>query len=72
VGSWELRRIAVIGLMLLLFGVFGVDAFGPEDFSPGAYVAPILLALGGLFADTLIRPRNGNGKNGKVNNGASN
>lgn len=61
-GSWELKRFALAAGLLLLFGVFAVDAFGPEDFSPAPYVAPILIFLGGLFADALIKPRNGNGK----------
>lgn len=63
-GSWELKRLAVVGLLLLLFGVFLVDSFGPGDFSPGVYVAPVLVALGGLFADALIKPRNGKNGNG--------
>ncbi len=59
--AWTLRRYAVLGLLVLLIAVFVVDAFGPADFEAGAYVAPILIALGGLFADSLIRPKNGNG-----------
>lgn len=60
--AWTLKRYAVVGLLVLLVAVFLVDAFGPPDFQAGGYVAPILIALGGLFADTIIKPRmNGNG-----------
>ena len=59
--SWELRGIAVLALLVLLFGVFVADVFGPEDFSAVAYVAPILVALGGLVADVIIRS-NGNAR----------
>ncbi len=57
--SWEVRTIAILGLLVLLFAVFAADVFGPEDFSAVAYVAPILVALGGLAADAIIRS-NGN------------
>ncbi len=68
--SWDLRRVAVVGLLVLLFGVLAADAFGPADFSPTAYVTPLVVGLGGLFADILIKPKNG--KNGKaVENGGS-
>ncbi len=69
--SWDLRRVAVVGLLVFLFGVLAVDAFGPADFSPTVYVAPSLLALGGLFADILIKPKNGHGNGKAVENGGS-
>lgn len=63
--KWPLRSVAVISLLILLFAVFFADVFGPEDFSAVAYIAPILVALGGLAAEVLIRGPNGADKDKK-------
>lgn len=60
--SWEVRTVAVVVLLILLFGVFAADVFGPEDFSAVAYIAPILVAIGGLAADVIIRSNGNKGR----------